>query len=406
MNIRMMAVAAFAASCAFGGARIETPLGGDGWKLWLDKKAEYKSDQLHLNPADAAKIRANAGDWLTPVDVRALSVAGPGCGWDRLFAKSVPWTEAEAAWKDSGLSLEISVPGTVEGYFFDAISGNRQGARETGDYKGVSWWGRTFNVPAAAKGRRVVLAFREGIRQRAEVFVNRKLVGYELVLQSPFEVDVSDVVNYGGANELAVRITDANGNFGWGDYTFTKWGKYMFPLSHGFGGIPGGIDLVVTDPVRIEDVFVRNKPTLRDIDTSVYLVNGSPRAARLTVEAAIVENWSGSAPVKNPKTIFAKIVGTVDVPAGAARTFDFNAVVKEAKLWEIHDSHLYDMQVALAQRAAHFHPLGDQLGLLAVERHVPHAGTRAPARGVGREARHEHAQLPPLPGQRGDSQRR
>ena len=71
MNIRMMAVAAFAASCAFGGARIETPLGGDGWKLWLDKKAEYKSDQLHLNPADAAKIRANAGDWLTPVDVRA-----------------------------------------------------------------------------------------------------------------------------------------------------------------------------------------------------------------------------------------------------------------------------------------------------------------------------------------------
>ena len=65
MNIRMMAVAAFAASCAFGGARIETPLGGDGWKLWLDKKAEYKSDQLHLNPTDAAKIRANAGDWLT-----------------------------------------------------------------------------------------------------------------------------------------------------------------------------------------------------------------------------------------------------------------------------------------------------------------------------------------------------
>ena len=63
-------------------------------------------------------------------------------------------------------------------------------------------------------------------------------------------------------------------------------------------------------------------------------------------------------------------------------------------------------RAALAQRAAHLHPLWDQLGLLAVERHVPHAGTRAPARGVGREARHEHAQLPPLPGQRGDSQRR
>ena len=95
------------------------------------------------------------------------------------------------------MSIDVSVPGTVEEYFFDAISGERKGERETGDYKGVSWWGRKFTVPASAKGRRVALFFKEGIRQRAEVFVNRKLVGYELVLQSPFEVDVSDVVNFG-----------------------------------------------------------------------------------------------------------------------------------------------------------------------------------------------------------------
>ena len=219
MKNLFLLIVASAAFGAIGGERHVERLGGEGWKLWLDRKAEYQNDPLHLNPVDAARIREGRGDWLSPVDAKTLSVAGPTCGWDALFAKSVPWTEAETAWKDTGLSVDVSVPGTVEEYFFDAISGNRRGERESGDYRGVSWWGHKFSVPASAKGRRVVLAFREGVRQRAEIFVNRRLVGYEMVLQSPFEVDVSDAVNYGGVNELAVRITDANGNFSWGDYT-------------------------------------------------------------------------------------------------------------------------------------------------------------------------------------------
>ena len=107
------------------------------------------------------------------------------------------------------------------------------------------------------------------------------------------------------------NFPDANGNFGWGDYSWTKWGDTMFPLSHGFGGIPGGIDLVVTDPVRVADVFVRNKAKLRDIDTTVEIVNSSASPASVSVEAAIVENWAANKPVKNPKTVFTKAVGKV-----------------------------------------------------------------------------------------------
>ena len=376
MKNLMFTFAAVAAFGAFGGERIVNGLGGDGWSLWLDRKAEYKSDKLYVNPVDAAKIREGRADWLAPVDAKALTVAGPTCGWDALFAKRVSWTKAADAWKDGSLSIDVSVPGTVEEYFFDAISGERKGERETGDYKGVSWWGRKFTVPASAKGRRVALFFKEGIRQRAEVFVNRKLVGYELVLQSPFEVDITDAVKFGGENELAVRITDANGNFGWGDYFWTKWGNYMFPLSHGFGGIPGGIDLVVTEPVRIADVFVRNKAKLRDIDTTVEIVNSCATPATVSVEAAIVENWAANKPVKNPKTVFAKTVGKVSVPAGASKTVDFNAVVKDAKLWEIHNSHLYDMVISLK----------DAKGAL-IDRYTARFGFRfMEAKGVGTDA--------------------
>lgn len=376
MKIGTFVLAVLAACGAFAGERMIEHLGGDGWKLWLDRSAEYKSDRLFINVVDEAKLKSGAGDWLSPVSVEGMSVAAPTCGWDGLFAKSVVWTKAEEAWKDASLSLEVSVPGTVEGYFFDAISGSRKGDRGSGDYKGVSWWGRSFTVPAAAKGRRVALRFREGVRHRAEVFVNRKLAGYELVLQSPFEVDVTDFVKYGAANELAVRITDANGNFGWGDYWFEKWGDYMFPLSHGFGGIIGGVDLEVTDQVRVADVFVRNKPVLRDIDTFVEIANASASPRTVSVEARVVENWAANKPVAKPKAIHSQRVGTVTVPAHGVKTVDFNSVVKAAKLWDIRDANLYDMEIALR----------DAKGAL-VDRKSARFGFRfLEARGIGSDA--------------------
>ena len=48
MKNLMLTFAAVAAFGAFGGERIVNGLGGDGWSLWLDRKAEYKSDKLHV----------------------------------------------------------------------------------------------------------------------------------------------------------------------------------------------------------------------------------------------------------------------------------------------------------------------------------------------------------------------
>ena len=332
---------------ASAGERSVQPLGGAGWKLWLDRDAAFKDDVLAINAVDSAKVMSGAADWLKPVDARSRQVVPPTCGWDALFAKPVDWARAEEAWKDRSLCLEVSVPGTVEEYFFDAISGDRRGDRTSGDYRGVSWWGRSFKVPSSAKGRRVTLVFREGVRHRAEVLVNRRSVGYELVLQSPFELDITDVVTYGGVNELAVRITDPCGSFSWGDYVFDRWGRYMLPASHGFGGILGGVDVVTTDRVRVDDVFVCNRPEPRAIDTAVEIGNASDVGRTVKVEAEVVENWADNAPVAKPRTIFAKDVGSVTIPPGSTRRVDFSATVKEARLWDIGEANLYDMRITL-----------------------------------------------------------
>ena len=122
-----LGLAGFAAWNLGAADRTTTSLGGDGWKLWLDRDAPYERDTLYVAAADSAKVKAGEPGWWTPVDIATVPVNPPTCGWDSLFSKSVAATSAEEAWRDRALSVDVSVPGTVEEYFFDAISGNRRG---------------------------------------------------------------------------------------------------------------------------------------------------------------------------------------------------------------------------------------------------------------------------------------
>ncbi len=137
-----------------------------------------------------------------------------------------------------------------------------------GNYLGVSWFTTSIVVPPAMRNKRIVLQF-ESVRFRAEVFVNRKLVGYDVVPGTPFEVDITSVAKPGAANEIAIRITDPNGNFDWRDSQNFMWGVYRTQPTHGFGGITGSVKLVATDQVYIDDIFVKNKPAITEVDVQI-----------------------------------------------------------------------------------------------------------------------------------------
>lgn len=287
-----------------------------GWKLWLDKDAEWKNDPLFLPPVDISKLPVNK----------------PTCGWNNLFTSH---------------SLEVNVPGTVEEFCWDTLSGQAGGLGTSGNYEGVSWWGKEFTIPQEAKNKRIKLYFKGGVRQRAEVFVNEILVGYELVHQVPFEVDITDAVKIGEANQLAVRITDANGNFSWGDYTGTLWGDYYFPLSHGFGGILDKVEIKILNPVHVSDVFIKNKPSLKDIDVELELSNEDTKNMKGSVSVEIVEAWQNNKPVTTPKTVFNKTIGTFNISSGTSQVINFAASVHQARLWEIKNANLYNLVVTV-----------------------------------------------------------
>ena len=73
----------------------------------------------------------------------------------------------------------------------------------------VPWWYRTtFRVPASMRGKRVTLHF-DGINYRANVWLNgRRLADSTAVAGTyrRYEFDVTDIVNRGGSNALAVEV--------------------------------------------------------------------------------------------------------------------------------------------------------------------------------------------------------
>ncbi|MCE5248647.1 hypothetical protein LLG96_00355 [bacterium] len=286
--------------------RWEHELSGGEWRLNIDPEASWKDDDIYL----------------PPVKIDTLPVHQPSFGWENLA--------------DPARGITVSVPGTVEEYYWSA-NGNPNGI--AGDYLGVSWWSTTFKLDQSLRGKRIILAF-ESVNLRAEVYVNRKLAGYDVIGNTPFEFDVSDAVVFGGENRLDVRITDPVGDFEWNDEYLMKWGQNMVPAVHGFGGITGKVTLRATDAVHVDDIYVQNKPEPTDVDVFVTVGNSSGAGSDGSL-SLVIHEW------KNPsRVLWQKTVPLSVSSKGGEYTFRVKA--PEAKLWDIDKPNLYTAAVSFS----------------------------------------------------------
>lgn len=77
----------------------------------------------------------------------------------------------------------------------------------------VGWYRKTFTIPSSDLGRRIHIAF-DGVFRNSIVWVNGHYLGTEASGYSGFEYDITDYLNYGGENIVAVRV-DATMEEGW-----------------------------------------------------------------------------------------------------------------------------------------------------------------------------------------------
>ncbi|HEY1717387.1 MAG TPA: PA14 domain-containing protein [Verrucomicrobiae bacterium] len=296
--------------------RVETDLSGSGWKLWLDKNAKWENDGLFLPPVDVARLPVNP----------------PTGGWDVLNS-----------------AKDVSVPGTVEEYL-------HPGNGPAGDIKGVSWWTRTFKIPEAGSPRRLILHF-DAVRLRAEIFVNWKLVGYDVVGNTPFDVDITGAVKPGEECELAVRVTDPGGNFDWRDSAPFMWGTNTIPMSHGFGGITGRVRLVSSDSVFVDDIYVQNTPAITNVNVIATVKNSTDKIVQRDVQITVTDKSDvdrlnellksgGLVDYLTPLTFHSELKNVQLKPGDNTVTFQVSPR-GPVKLWDLEHPNLYVCEVDL-----------------------------------------------------------
>lgn len=278
--------------------RFTLSLSGDGWFLWQDKQAEWKQDRLFL-PEEIT-------------DLSRLPVNPPTGGWERLQPRH---------------ARAVQVPGTVEEYL------------TTSDYPrpedgvGVSWWFRTLKLPADLKGKRFLIHF-ESVRLRAEVYLDGKLVAYDIIGESPFDADITEAVQPGKEQCLAVRVTNPGGNFHWQDFNEMYWGKYQIPPGRSFGGIIGRVRLDAVSPVYVSDIYMQNQPERTKVKAILTVNNTSPKTEKQDIYFSVYEK-------ENPgKVILEKKLPRVALKQGT-NVVTMELHCPEAHIWDLDTPYLY-----------------------------------------------------------------
>ena len=287
-----------------------------GWHLWLDTQASWEHDHIYL-PDE--------------VVLEKLPVNPPTGGWaalreDRGIAVTLPGTVEQHFWGKSGLR-----PYQNNEYFFAWDDPEVR----CGAYFGVSWWWTHLNVPQSFTGKKVLLRVR-GARQRAEVYLNEQLIGYDIIDQTSFTCDATGAIRPGGKNILAIRITNPGGRFDWPDGHTTVWSNGRFQRSHGFGGIDRGLLLEAHDAVYVADVWALNTPDIRTVDAHAQLTNDLPHAAKGRLHFSVF-NADGKAIKRHQEPVV--------VPPGGGHIFRVPLACAAAELWDLTHPNLYRLRV-------------------------------------------------------------
>jgi len=140
-----------------------------------------------------------------------------GTGYFTYFAKTGYGDGASAAQFEDRTWREVDLPHdwAVELPFSSSAS-HSHGYRTIGQKypeTSVGWYRKKITIPTSDLGRKISIQF-DGIHRNSIVWVNGFYVGNEKSGYASSEYDITDYLNYGGDNTIAVRV-DASMEEGW-----------------------------------------------------------------------------------------------------------------------------------------------------------------------------------------------
>jgi hypothetical protein len=161
-------------------------------------------------------------------------------------------------------------------------------SQPTRHYLGVAWYQREITIPAAWRGKRIVLTL-ERTRWQTSVYIDSTLVGSNRSLVAPHEFDLGALQP--GPHRLSIRIDNR--------MLPPPYRPDGHSVSDGEGstwnGIVGKIELTATSPVWIEDAQVFPDVAAKSARVKVRIGNSTGRMGTGTLRAGRAStgvNWS------------------------------------------------------------------------------------------------------------------
>lgn len=238
----------------------------------------------------------------------------------------------------------VDVPGILYGY----------------DYTGA-WFRRTFQLPEAWKGRRIVLRF-GGVKYNSRVLVNGDPVGGCFNGYDPFECDITATVRYGEENALVVgahawtgvfsegeRVDFADAN-GQRDLRAAPRNRVLAPIGGRWFhyGIWDDVDLVAMPRTYLDEVRVFPSVRAKVIDIRGRVRNADTASETHEVTARIHEYDGAPRDTTGQWPASGSVVweGRANV-ASADGSFSFIIEDPPLQLWWPHDPRLYVLEVSI-----------------------------------------------------------
>jgi beta-galactosidase len=221
----------------------------------------------------------------------------------------------------------------------------------TFDYKktSVGWYRQWVELPKSVGNKNVQLSF-DAVSKVAEVYINGTKAGNHVGMFGNFEVNGTGLFKP-GKNLITVKVLK--------DYvkdikdadkivdvavTVAVTQKMLKDLAHGFfnddpAGIWQPVSLIITDPIRIEDVFI--KPSLSGADFDITVKNYSAKAADFSVTTNIAGFQQKDVLYKGTP------LKKLEIKAGEEKTFTYSVTDLQPRLWSPDHPNLYNFDFSL-----------------------------------------------------------
>ena len=234
------------------------------------------------------------------------------------------WQNLNGLWDYAVLPAGRAEPVAFDGKILVpfAAESSLSGVGKTVGEKNELWYKRTFTVPAAWKGKKILLHF-GAVDWKAEVFVNNIKIGVHTGGYTSFCFDITPFIG-SGEQKLVVKVWDGT------DTGFQPRGKQVRnPGSIWYSPVSGIWQTVWLEPVN--EKYITRIKSVPHIDIDRLSVDV---CTRNTQTADIVE-----VKVKEGTTVIASSKASI------GQTLDLT--IPGAKLWSPDSPFLYDMEVTL-----------------------------------------------------------